>query len=62
MTMVIPYNSSLILGNLVDNELLDNLQQISKEQNSVDVVQDKLNSLMTMKRSFEMTIQEVLNL
>ena len=62
MPSVIPYDPSLVLGNLVSQEKLDNLIQISTLQAPADAAEDELNSLIAMKRSMDMTIQELINM
>lgn len=58
----IPYNPSLVLGNIVDPGALDTLLQISACQAAIDAAHDKLKSFMSMKRSIDMTIQELTNM
>ncbi len=62
MPTTIPYSPSLALGNLVDKAILDNLVKISKLQAPVDAAEDEMNSYISMKRSFDMTIQELLDM
>jgi hypothetical protein len=62
MPSTIPYDPSLVLGNLVCQEKLDNLIKISEAQGPADAAEDELNSLISMKRSLDMTIQELINM
>ncbi|MGX5817982.1 hypothetical protein ACWKWU_07290 [Chitinophaga lutea] len=62
MPSVIPYDPSLVLGNLVNQAALDNLVAISAIQGPIDAAEDNLNSLIAMKRSIDMTIQELINM
>lgn len=62
MAMTIPYDSSLVLGNVVHPETMKNLLDIAAAQAPVEAAQDELNSLITMKRSLDMTTQELLNM
>ncbi len=62
MPSVIPYDSSLVLGNIVDQTKLDILSQISLAQAPIDAAQDKMNSFISMKRSLDMTVQELANM
>lgn len=62
MPSVIPYDPSLVLGNVVDQAKLDILTKISLEQAPIDAAQDKMNSFISMKRSLDMTVQELTNM
>jgi hypothetical protein len=62
MPSTIPYDPSLILGNIVEQEKLDNLIQMSQLQAPADSAQTSLNSLITLKRSIDMTIQEMIDM
>jgi hypothetical protein len=62
MPSTIPYDPSLVLGNLVSQAKLDNLVQISQLQAPADAAEDELNSLIALRRSLDMTTQELLNL
>ncbi|MFD0998492.1 hypothetical protein ACFQ21_04210 [Ohtaekwangia kribbensis] len=62
MPSTIPYDPSLVLGNIVHQERLDNLTAISALQAPVDAAEDTLNSFISMKRSIDMTIQELINM
>lgn len=62
MPSTIPYDPSLVLGNLVNQTKLDNLIQISKLQAPADSAEDELNSFIALKRSVDMTIQELINM
>jgi hypothetical protein len=62
MPSTIPYDPSLVLGNLVPQSKLDNLVAIAKLQAPADAAEDELNSLISLRRSLDMTIQELLNL
>jgi hypothetical protein len=50
---------SLSLGNVVDTQLLDLINKISRCQADMDVAREKLHSLIQMKRSMLMTINEL---
>lgn len=56
MPTTIPYDPSLALGNIVNQEKLDNIEAIAQIQAPVNAAQDQLNSLMSMKHSLDMTI------
>jgi hypothetical protein len=58
----IPYDPSLVLGNLVDPSTMDRLNQIAVLQAPIDAAQDTLNSFITMKRSMDMTVEELKNM
>lgn len=63
MPSSIPYNHpSLVLGNIADTRVLDILKQVDSCQVKIDAAQDKLNSLITMKRSINMTINELIDM
>jgi ACT domain-containing protein len=60
MPSSIPYHHpSLVLGKIVDTKVLDNLKEINKCQQNIDAAQERLNSLIMMKRSITMTINEL---
>lgn len=62
MPSTIPYDPSLVLGNIVSQEKLDNLVQMSQLQAPADSAQTTLNSFITLKRSVDMTIQEMIDM
>ncbi|WLI91309.1 hypothetical protein Q4S45_09385 [Massilia sp. R2A-15] len=62
MAMTIPYDPSLILGNLVNDAVLKNVMDMATIQAPVDAAEDNLNSLIALKRSIDMTIQELLDM
>lgn len=62
MPSVIPYDPSIALGNIVDVEKLEKLEQIAQIQAPVDVAEEQMNSLIALKRSIDMTAQELINL
>ena len=62
MPSTIPYDPSLVLGNIVAQDKLDNLIQMSQLQAPADSAQTSLNSLITLKRSVDMTIQEMIDM
>lgn len=62
MPSSIPYDPSLVLGNIVTQEKLDNLVKISDLQAPADAAETNLNALISLKRSIDMTIQEMINM
>lgn len=62
MPSSIPYDPSLVLGSIVSLEKLDNIEQISSAQAPADAAEDEMNSLISLKRSIDMTIQEMINM
>ena len=62
MPSTIPYDPSLILGNIVQQAKLDNVVKISSLQAPADAAQTNLNSLITLKRSIDMTVQEMIDM
>lgn len=62
MPSTIPYDPSLVLGQIVHPAKLENIEQIAKLQAPADAAEDELNSLLSLRRSLDMTSQELLNL
>ncbi|MEZ4918094.1 MAG: hypothetical protein R2792_03220 [Saprospiraceae bacterium] len=62
MPSTIPYDPSLVLGNLVDLKSLETLEKISDIQAPVDQKEAELNSLISLKRSIDMTVQELIDM
>lgn len=62
MPSVIPYDPSIALGNIVDIEKLEKLEEIAKLQAPIDAAEREMNSLIELKRSIDMTTQELVNL
>lgn len=62
MPSTIPYDPSLVLGNLVTQDALDNLLAISALQAPIDAAEDTLNSYIALQRSITMTIQELIDM
>lgn len=62
MPSTIPYDPSLVLGNIVYPETIEKVVRIAALQQPVDAAQAKLNSLLTLQRSTQMTIQELLDM
>jgi len=62
MPSSIPYDPSLVLANIVSNDALKLVEQISAIQAPVDAAQEQLNTLLSAKRSLDMTRTELLNL
>lgn len=62
MPTAIPYDPSLVLGNIVPQAALTNLIEISKAQAPIDAAQDSLASLISVRRGLDMTVQQLLNL
>jgi hypothetical protein len=52
----------LTLGNIIDEERITKLQKIQKLQSPIDEAQNKLNQAILLRRSFDMTRQELINL
>lgn len=53
---------SLVLGGVVDQQLLNCVQQMAKSASAIDAAQQKLNSYLMMKRSLAMTINELVDM
>ncbi len=62
MPSTIPYDPSLILGNIVEKSKADTLKAIAEAQKGMNVAQDYLNALLLYKRSLDMTKQELLQM
>src|SRR5579862_3532177 len=62
MPSTIPYDPSLVLGNIVTKEKLDIVTAISAAQAPADAAEDTLNSLISLKRSIDMTVQELIEM
>jgi hypothetical protein len=55
----IPYDPSLALGNIVPKAKLDGLLQISALQAPIDAAEEVMNSLIELKRSVDLTAEEL---
>ncbi|KAJ4320381.1 hypothetical protein N0V84_005875 [Fusarium piperis] len=62
MPSTIPYNASLVLANIVDDQTLVIVEKISELQAPVDGAQEELNTLLASRRSLDMTRTELVNL
>jgi|JI8StandDraft_2_1071088.scaffolds.fasta_scaffold00305_31 uncharacterized protein (UPF0254 family) len=62
MTTAIPYSPNLVLGNIVDKEAMDTILEIAKETAPIESAKDTLNSFISLKRSLDMTVQELINM
>jgi hypothetical protein len=62
MPSTIPYDPSLILGNVVDQVKLGNVAKISQLQAPADSAELTLNSLISLKRSIDITVQEMIDM
>ena len=62
MPSSIPYDSSLVLGNLVALKKIETLQKIADQEKPANLAQDHLNSLILNKHKLDMTFQEMVNM
>jgi len=63
MPSSIPFDHpSLVLGNIVDTSILSRMKKIGSLQAKIDAAQEKLNAHMMLKRSLNMTINELAEL
>ena len=62
MPSTIPYEPSLVLGNIVKQEKLDNAEEIAKYQAEADAKEITLNSLISLRTNLDMTVQELTNM
>lgn len=59
MPTTIPFDPSLVLGNIVPRDSLEILEAISTMQADIDAAEDNLNAMISAKRSLQMTVQEL---
>jgi hypothetical protein len=60
MPSTIPFDHpSLVLGNVVNTQVLDLMKKTGSLQTKLDAAREKMNSLVMMKRSLAMTINEL---
>lgn len=59
MLSSIPYDSSIVLGNIVDPKKIELLEKISEQEAPIGNAEDKMNSLIELRRSIDNTIQEL---
>lgn len=62
MSIALPYIPNLTLGSIVDPATMRTLQAMSEATGKIDIAHDHLNSQISMKRSLDMTAQELENL
>lgn len=62
MSLSIPYDPSLVLGNLVQPAKLDNLISIAELEEPINLKQESLNDLILMRRQLTMTLNELSNM
>ena len=62
MPSTIPFDPSIVLGNIVDPIKLDQLNRIAEQQAPIGVAENNMNSLIAFKRSIDMTISELANM
>lgn len=60
--LTIPYDPAIALGNLVTPDIFERVQALSAASAPANNAQDSLNTLLMAKRSFDMTIQEILQM
>jgi hypothetical protein len=61
MPSTIPFDSGLVLGNIVDPNQIKLLNTIAQQQEPVNEAEEKLNALITSKHKLDMTMQEMIN-
>ena len=61
-TSTIPYDPSLVLGQIIKPEKIKELQQLAEDQKDVDAKRDQFNSLLRQKLSLDMTMRELVGL
>lgn len=62
MPSTIPYDPSIVLGNIVDPVKLDQLNRIAERQAPIDAAENNLNTLISLKNSIDTTIKELANM
>lgn len=62
MPSTIPYDPSLTLGSVVPQDKLDNILNIAKLQAPADAAQADMEAAILLKRSIDMTIQEMIGM
>lgn len=62
MPTTIPYDPSLVLGNIVNQAALDNLVLIAAAQSKIDASEDHYNALLTARRKLDMSNQELIDM
>lgn len=62
MPSVIPFDPSIVLGNIVDPAKLEQLNKIAELQAPIDAAENEMNSLITLRRSIESTTRELANM
>lgn len=62
MPTTIPYDPRLTLGNIVPNDRITTLLAVGALSAAIDDTQDALNNELLLKRSLQMTIQELSNM
>jgi hypothetical protein len=55
----IPFDSTLVLGNVIEKEKIDSLQAIAELQKGVDIAQDRYNAFVRTRLSLQMSIEEL---
>ena len=59
MPSSIPYHPALVLGNIVDLDILAQVKAIGDEQARADAAEQRLNDQIALKRSLDMTLLEL---
>ena len=62
MAVTIPFDPTLVLGNIVSLEKIEKLKNQAKAEQPVEEAQRELNALILAKRSLDMTTQELINM
>ncbi|MFM7204663.1 MAG: hypothetical protein ACKO6N_28150 [Myxococcota bacterium] len=62
MPTTIPYDPRLTLGNIVPDDRIQTQLKIGALSAAIDAAQDALNDQLLLKRSLQMTVQEISNL
>jgi hypothetical protein len=62
MPQSIPFDPSLVLGNLVHEKNIETLNSIAVAEKPVNTAQNQLNAAISAKRKLDMTLQEMLEM
>ena len=62
MATTVPYDPSLVLGNLIHENDIKELQAIQQAEEPVNVAQNILNDSIQAKHKLDMTLQEMVEI
>ena len=62
MATTVPYDPSLVLGNLIHEKDIKQLQAVQQAEEPVDIAQNVLNDSIQTKHKLDMTLQEMVEM